>query len=232
MPQNFHVLLFSNDFPQLCHAGPQTLSVGSVSSSSFPCTHNWELFRGHSLHFHASLPRAGAWCGRSIAHHQHIYHNHRFAVIWLLFSWSYTDLSSPLLFFIRAAVQLSDSCPSPPSLRSPIPLLDCCCCRPLYPLYASYTLLLLQAVFAIFVVAFAFTAFLFFAHVAPTNVSLSMHLPTFLFHLWWIQFVKKWKFDWIAIKYLYRQQVRLEHVLQRIWQPVFLAIFLVFSIWW
>lgn len=135
-------------------------------------------------------------------------------------------------FFIRAAVQLSDSCPSPPSLRSPIPLLDCCCCRPLYPLYASYTLLLLQAVFAIFVVAFAFTAFLFSAHVAPTNVSLSMHLPTFLFHLWWIQFVKKWKFDWIAIKYLYRQQVRLEHVLQRIWQPVFLAIFLVFSIWW
>lgn len=99
MPQNFHVLLFSNDFPQLCHAGPQTLSVGSVSSSSFPCTHNWELFRGHSLHFHASLPRAGAWCGRSIAHHQHIYHNIRFAVIWLLFSRSYTDLSSPLLFF-------------------------------------------------------------------------------------------------------------------------------------
>jgi hypothetical protein len=40
MPQKFHVLLFSDGFPQLCYAGPQTLSVGSFSSSSFPCAHN------------------------------------------------------------------------------------------------------------------------------------------------------------------------------------------------
>ena len=103
-----------------------------------------------------------------------------------------------LCFCIHAALQLSDSCPSPPSLRSSISLPDCCCCRPLYPSYAPHTLLLLQAVFVIFVVAFAFTAFLFFAHAAPTNVSLSLstHLQTFIFICDEFNFVgKKWKFD-------------------------------------
>jgi hypothetical protein len=77
----------------------------------------------------------------------------------------------------------------------PTSRLDCCFFRPLHPLYPSHTLLLLQAVFVIFVVAFAFTAFLFFAHAAPTNVSLSTHLQTFVFICDEFNFVKKWKFD-------------------------------------